>query len=228
MFLKSGVMGEGGMEEPTDRGTPQGGVISPLLANIYLDKIDKGWKPYNRFGRLIRYADDMIIISKYKGTGFIHKLREMTSALGLTLQEGKTRVVDPEKERFDFLGFSYKKERSKRTGSNTTYIWPTQEAERNIINRVKEIVDYRKKADIGEIIRRLNPVIRGWVNYYKIGNSSKKFGKIRDYTGKRVRKYMRKRRQETGYGYKEYPKSYLYGQLGLYNNYRVEWTKAFK
>ena len=227
MFLKSGVMEEG-MIKSTDKGTPQGGVISPLMANIYLDKIDKGWKPYTKFSRLIRYADDMVLITRYKAGGFIHKLREITNTLHLTINEEKTRVVDPEKESFDFLGFSYKKGKSKRTGNRTTYIWPTQKAERNIINRVKEIVDYRKTADIDKVIKELNPVIRGWVNYYKIGNSSKKFGKIKDYTGKRVRKYMRKKRQRCGYGYKEYPTSYLYGQLGLFNNYKVEWTKTFK
>lgn len=226
-FLKSGVMEEG-MIKLTDKGTPQGGVISPLLANIYLDKIDKGWKPYNKFSRLIRYADDMIIISKYKGTGFIYKLKEMTNALALTLQEGKTKVVDPEKESFDFLGFSYKKEKSKRTGNKTTYIWPAQKAERDILRKVKEITERKRTQDIGEIVKVLNPVIRGWVNYYKIGNSSKKFGKVKYYIGKRVRKCMRKGRQKSGYGYKEYPESYLYQKLGLYKDYRVEGTNAFK
>jgi RNA-directed DNA polymerase len=227
MFLKSGVMEEG-MIKPTDKGTPQGGVISPLLANIYLDKIDKGWKPYNKFSRLIRYADDMVLVTKYKAGGFIHKLRERTAALHLTINEEKTKVVDPEKESFDFLGFSYKKGKSKRTGNKTTYIWPTQKAEKNILRKVKEITDRKRTQDIGEIVKELNPVLRGWVNYYKIGNSSKKFGKVKDYTGKRVRKYMRKKRQKFGYGYREYPKTYLYQKLGLYNNYRVEWTKAFK
>jgi len=228
MFLKSGVMEDGSFQKSIDKGTPQGGVISPLLANIYLDKIDKGWKPYNKFSRLIRYADDMILITKYKKSGFINKLKEKIEEIFLVLNEEKTKVVDPEKESFEFLGFTFIKIISRKTRRKTTYIWPTQEAEKNIREKVRKIVDYRRTVKIEKIISEINPVIRGWVNYYKIGNSSEKFGKVKDYIGKSVRKFMRKKRQKSGYGYKEYPYKYLYQQLGLYNNYKVEWANAFK
>ena len=109
-----------------------------------------------------------------------------------------------------------------------TYFWPSQKAERSIREKVREITNPARPIKVQEVIEQLNPAIRGWVNYFKIANSSKKFGKVRLYAAKKVRKFMRKRRNKSGHGYKKYPDDYLYNKLGLYRDYRLSCTKALR
>jgi len=225
LFLKAGVMEEGQIKID-ERGTPQGGVISPLLANIYLDQIDKGWKPLNKFAHLVRYADDVVILTRYATDKVFGRFQRLTANLKLRLNQKKTRIVDAEKESFDFLGYSFKRALNQKRTRIATYFWPSHKAERSIKEKIRKITNPARPIREGRIIKELNPVIRGWVNYFKIANSSKKFGKIRLYTANKVRKFMRRRRGKSGYGYKEYPDDYLYNRLGLYRNYRLSWTKA--
>lgn len=225
LFLKAGVM-EQGQAKVDEKGTPQGGVISPLLANIYLDQIDKGWKPLNKFAHLIRYADDVLILTRYGTEKVFGRLQRLTASLKLRLNQKKTRIVDAEKESFDFLGYSFKRAPNRGKTKMATYFWPSQKAERSVKEKIRKITNPARPIKIEWIIKELNPVLRGWVNYFKIANSSKKFGKIRLYAAKKVRKFMRRRRGKSGYGYKEYPDDYLYNRLGLYRDYRLSWTKA--
>ena len=227
LFLKAGVMD--GFDRWTDsKGTPQGGVISPLLANIYLNNIDKGWKPLNNSARLIRYADDLVIMSKYRSQETMAKLKEIVTRLKLRLKQSKTRILNAECETFDFLGFTFIK--ALKRGSKdkrTAYFYPSHKAENAIRGRIRKIVDYRRPVKVEQLVNELTPVLRGWVNYFRTANSSKKFVKIKFYTAQRVRKFMRRRRMRSGYGYKPYPDTYLYEKLGLYNDYRLSWAKAF-
>lgn len=227
LFLKAGVMY--GFDRWTDsKGTPQGGVISPLLANIYLNNIDKGWKPLNNSARLIRYADDLVIMTKYHSQEAMAKLEEIVTQLKLRLKQSKTRILNAECETFDFLGFTFIK--ALKRGSKdkrTAYFYPSHKAENAIRKRIRKIVDYRRPVKVENIVNELTSVLRGWVNYFRSANSSKKFVKIKFYTARRVRKFMRRRRMRSGYGYKPYPDTYLYERLGLYNDYRVSWAKAF-
>ena len=226
LFLEAGIMD--GLERWTDiKGTPQGGVISPLLANIYLNNIDKGWKPLNNSARLIRYADDLVIMTKYHSEETMAKLKEIVTHLKLRLKQGKTRILNAEDEPFDFLGFTFIK--ALKRGSKDkriTYFYPSHKAENAIRRKIRQIVDYRRPAKVEQLVKELTPVLRGWVNYFRIANSSKKFGKVRFYVAQRIRKFMRRRRQKAGYGYKQYPDTFLYPKLGLYNDYRVCWAKA--
>lgn len=226
LFLKAGVMENKGISKD-DKGTPQGGIISPLLANIYLDNIDKGWKSINNVARLIRYADDLVIITKYKAEGYKVKLEQIVRGMKLRLKAKKTRVINPNKEGFDFLGYRFVRAVNRKTSKMSTYYFPSTKAVNAIKERIRQVVDYRRPAKVEWIISELNPVLRGWVNYFRIGNSSRKFGKVRYYVAQRIRKFMRRQRHRGGYGYKEYPDSYLYKELKLYNDYRVSWTKAF-
>jgi len=225
LFLKAGVM-EQGQVKVDEKGTPQGGVISPLLANIYLDQIDKGWKPLNKFAHLIRYADDVLILTRYGTEKVFGRFQRLTASLKLRLNQKKTRIVDAEKESFDFLGYSFKRAPNRGKTKMATYFWPSQKAERSVKEKIRKITNPARPIKIEWIIKELNPVLRGWINYFKIANSSKKFGKIRLYAAKKVRKFMRRRRGKSGYGYKEYPDDYLYNRLGLYRDYRLSWTKA--
>ena len=227
LFLKAGVMEQGEVKK-SETGTPQGGVISPLLANIYLDQVDKGWKPLNKYARLIRYADDLVIMTKYNAQKLFPKLQTLTANLKLKLNPKKTRIVNAQEESFDFLGFSFKKALNRQRTKKAAYYWPSQKAEKAIKEKVRKITNPKRPIKVEQVVSELNPVIRGWVNYYKIANSSKKFGKIRLYTANKVRKFMMRRRNRSGYGYKRYPGEYLYSKLGLYRDYRLSWMKALR
>ena len=226
LILKAGVVTEDNRIHKDTKGTPQGGAVSPLLANIYLNNIDKGWKPITNTARLIRYADDLLILSKYKADGYKIKLEQMVNKLKLSLKPQKTRVLNANQEGFDFLGFRFVRGINSRTHKLTTYYFPAQKAVNNIRQRIRQVADHRcpKKAEI--IARELTPILRGWVNYFKVANSSRIFGKVRYYAAQRMRKFICRRGQRSGYGYKHYPDKYLYGRLGLYNDYRVLWAKA--
>ena len=226
LFLKAGVM-ENNDRRTDDKGTPQGGVISPLLANIYLNNIDKGWKPLNNTARLIRYADDLVIMTKYRSEKTMAKLEEIVTRLKLRLKQNKTRIFNAESEMFDFLGFTFIRDLNRNKDKRTTYFYPSHKAENAIRGRIRRIVDYRRPVKVEQAVKELTPVLRGWVNYFRIANSSKKFGKVKFYVAQRIRKFMRRHRQKAGYGYKQYPDTFLYQKLGLYNNYRVPWAKTF-
>jgi len=227
LFLKAGVLEQGEMKR-NEIGTPQGGVISPLLANIYLDQIDKGWKPFNRFARLIRYADDLVILTKYNEQKLLFRLQQLTAKLKLRLNSEKTRIVNAQEESFDFLGFSFMKALNPQKTKRVAYWWPSKKAEKVIKEKVRKITNPARPIKAEQVIKELNPVIRGWVNYYRQANSSKKFGKIKWYIANKVRKFMRRRRNKSGYGYKEYPEDYLYKRLGLYRDYRLSWMKTLR
>ena len=227
LFLKAGVM-EQGEKKIDETGTPQGGVISPLLANIYLDQIDKGWKPLNRYARLVRYADDLVILTKYGEEKLLSRLDQLATKLKLKLNAEKTRIVDAEEESFDFLGYSFRKALNRTKTKKAVYFWPTQKAEKAIKEKVRKITNPARPIKVEQVVKELNPALRGWVNYYRIGNSSKKFDKIKLYVANKVRKFMRRRRGKSGYGYKEYPRDYLYKRLGLYRDYRLSWAKALR
>ena len=226
LFLKAGVM-EGKDRWTDNKGTPQGGVISPLLANIYLNNIDKGWKPLNNSARLIRYADDLVIMTKYRSEMIKAKLEEIVTRLKLRLKQSKTRILNAEYEHFDFLGFTFIKDLNRNKDKRTTYFYPSHKAENAIRRRIRQIVDYRRPVKVENIVKELTPVVRGWVNYFRIANSSRKFGKIKFYTAQRIRKFMRRHRGKVGYGYKQYPDTFLYQKLGVYNDYCVSWAKTF-
>lgn len=226
LFLKAGVM-EGKDRWTDDKGTPQGGVISPLLANIYLNNIDKGWRPLNNTARLIRYADDLVIMTKYNSGRIMAILEERITRLKLRLKQKKTRILNAQEEAFDFLGYTFIKALNRNKDKRTTYFYPSHKAENAIRRRIRQIVDYSRPVKVEQIVKELVPVLRGWVNYFRIANSSRKFGKIRFYTAQRIRKFMRRHAGKAGYGYKEYPDAFLYQKLGLYNDYRVSWAKTF-
>lgn len=226
LILKAGVVTEDNRISKDTKGTPQGGAISPLLANIYLNNIDKGWKPITKTARLIRYADDLLILSMYKADGYKIKLEQMVNKLKLNLKPQKTRILNANQEGFDFLGFRFVRKVSPKTNRLTTYYFPAQKAVKTIKQRIRQVVNYRRPKKAEVIAQELTPILRGWVNYFRIANSAKTFGKVRYYTAQRMRKFICRQGHRSGYGYKSYPDKYLYGKLGLYNDYAVSWTKA--
>ena len=207
-------------------GTPQGGVISPLLANIYLNVLDSNWQMKNYSERkglnahLIRYADDLLILTNKRATEPMRLLESELKQLGLELNSKKTRIISAEETTFDFLGFSFRKRLNREKTKRVAFFFPSAKAQKVIRAKVKEITR-NKPVKVSEVVKELNPVLRGWVNYFQIGNSTTTFNKIREYTGMKVRGFIRRRQVKHGYGWKEITSDFLYGKLGLYYNWRV-------
>lgn len=195
-WLKAGVL-ENGAWTPTVEGTPQGGVISPLLANIYLHVLDMYWtQSYQNIGRLVRYADDLVVICYSKSDAQRAKkiIETILGKLKLTLHPTKTRVVDMNREGFDFLGFHFHKGKSLRTGNKFPMMWPSPKAMKSIRSKIRELTERRwLRRPLAEIIGQLNALIRGWRQYFRIGNAAKKLWAMDYYVASRLWKFFRSR-----------------------------------
>lgn len=184
-WLEAGVMEDGTVRE-TLAGTPQGGVISPLLANIYLNKLDRIWgEQCSQLGILVRYADDLVAMCRTASAGkeALRRIGMVMSQLGLTLHPEKTRMVDlgRGKESFVFLGCTIRKKRSIQRAPSKYYTqrWPSPKATKKLRNRVRELTSKRKSGkDVKQIIAELTPVLRGWGNYFRTGNADREFNKM--------------------------------------------------
>lgn len=195
-WLKAGVLDDGHWS-PTEVGSPQGGVISPLLANIYLHVMDMYWQTrYSHLGTLVRYADDFVIVcrSKHKVLRALEVVRHIMGKLKLELHPAKTRVVDLGREGFEFLGFHFHKLPSRRTGKLAPYLWPGHKAMNSVRSRIRQLTDRRRLCvPLTEVVASLNPVIRGWRTYFRIGNSSEKFQDLDRYVWQRLWRWVRAR-----------------------------------
>jgi RNA-directed DNA polymerase len=204
LWLEAGVMEDGVVRE-TVTGTPQGGVISPLLSNIYLHAFDRAFAARG-IGTLVRYADDWVALchSEHEAKVALEVAREVLAGLGLELHLDKTRVVDLRegREGFDFLGCHFRARVSGRLlerGICRYYLhrWPSARAMKRIRARIKALTDRRRRAgmkDIREVIADLNPVLRGWGNYFRTGNAANKFRQIDRHVTWRLRRLMIKRK----------------------------------
>jgi RNA-directed DNA polymerase len=211
-FLRSGILGEDGQLRNTATGTPQGGILSPLLANVALSVLDEhfaeAWQAagtsYQRFKRrqqgfatyrLVRYADDFVVL--VAGTAaHAADLREEVAAvlapMGLRLSEAKTRVCHID-EGFDFLGFRIQRRRKRGTAKRVVYTYPSKKALASIVGRVRMLTRRSSHPTLAALLRQLNPVLRGWCAYFRYGASKATFGYLDQYTWHRVVWWIRKR-----------------------------------
>jgi group II intron reverse transcriptase/maturase len=213
-----------------DKGTPQGGVISPLLANIYLDVLDTIWKlkkVQERLGaRLIRYADDFVVLCENNTERILRGIRAVLNSLELKLNEEKTKVAEVRQQDITFLGFSIGVKKSIRTGSEFPLIRPSKEALKHIKAEIKSLTDRTNLALPTEVvIRKLNEVVRGWVGYFRYGSCSRDMAKLKRYLEERVQTYLRHKHRKKGRGFMVYPYHYLYESLGLY---KIPTTAPYK
>jgi len=193
-WMKAGVLEEG-QQVSNKVGSPQGGVISPLLANIYLHVLDMYWaERYAMLGKLYRYADDFVIVCRTRQDAVraLEAIKWVMARLKLTLHPTKTRIVDMGEEGFDFLGFHFHKLRSKKSGKLLPYIWPSQKAIKAVREKIRQITARKRLSNpLEEVVKYLNRVIRGWRNYFRIGNSTKKFQDLDRYVWERLRRWVR-------------------------------------
>ena len=219
-WLQAGVI-ENGKYYPTEKGSPQGGVISPLLANIYLHVLDSYWENHKELGVIVRYADDAVIVCRTRKDAelaFEH-LKRMMTKLKLTLNPQKTKIVDMNKESFDFLGFRYQKFGKTKCGRKLPYMMPSKKAMKKVKDAIR-IITCRKSAYEGleQKVEKLNPLIRGWRNYFQHGNSTKRFKQLDEYVWMKLWRRVYYRRKQ-----KKYREHVLYGFRKWYATSGIEY-----
>jgi group II intron reverse transcriptase/maturase len=223
-WLKAGVL-EDGRREETEVGTPQGGVISPLLSNIYLHALDRIWQQRcAAIGVLVRYADDFVVLCRTEAQAreALRRVGLILQHLGLEAHPEKTRLVALEGGQggFEFLGCRLRKYRSVRyPGRMYLQRWPSPRSMKRLRSRIRELTDARRSGvkDVRVIIARLNPVLRGWGNYFRTGNATLKFNQIDHYVWQRLGLFMARRRglQDRHVAVSRWPFDWFRG-LGLY------------
>jgi group II intron reverse transcriptase/maturase len=211
------MVGRGG------QGTPQGGVISPLLANIYLHILDRVWERQGlerRLGaRLVRYADDVVILCRGATAGAMKWLEYVLGRLSLTLNADKTRTVNAYREGFEFLGFSFQMRRSRRTNNWYPHVEPSRRSRQRIKDQITALTHRRLTLlPLEDVIANVNPRLRGWVNFFHYKNCSASMGEVKRHVEERLRIHLRKRHQIRNWktGYQRFPTDYLYREVGLY------------
>ena len=173
-WLRAGVVEEG-LWRSTEVGSPQGGVISPLLANIYLHVLDRYWtERFSALGVLVRYADDFVIVcrGKVEAQQAMEIVQQIMARLKLQLHPTKTKLVNLKQEGFEFLGFHFQKVISKNSGKLVPLMWPGKKSMNAVRNQIRQRTDRSSLGTpLAEIVTHLNPIIRGWRNYFVVGHS---------------------------------------------------------
>ena len=204
-------------------GTPQGGVISPLLANLYLHLLDRIWERHRLAQRyraqMVRYADDLVICCAGNAEVPMQALRAVLDRLELTLNETKTRIVDARREGFDFLGFRFQLRRSRRSGKHYPHVEPSTRAIQRIKDRTRELTDRRRSpVPLPQMIGELNRTLRGWSNYFHYRNCSSVLSKVKMHVEERMRTQRRRRhkRHSRAAAYRRFPGRVIYGRYGVF------------
>jgi RNA-directed DNA polymerase len=217
------------------RGVPQGGVISPLLSNVYLNEVDKMLERAKRVTRYrqltlveyARFADDMVVLvnahpkQRWLRDMVEKRLREELGKLEVEVNEEKTHRVELSRgESFGFLGFEFRRVRS-HSGRWMPLYRPQMKKRTALLRRLKIIFRGLRSQPVTRVIEAINPVLRGWVNYFAMGHSSRCFSFIRNWVEQKIRRHLAKSRQRRGFGWKRWSRRWLYDALGLFDNYRV-------
>jgi RNA-directed DNA polymerase len=193
---------EQGSVRRTVAGSPQGGVVSPLLANVYLHRLDRAWR--GAYGTLARYADDALVMCRSKGQAVaaLARLTDLLAGLGLKPKLAKTRIVKLEVggEGVDFLGFHHRlvRSRARRGPNSVTFLarWPSRKAMQHARDRIRFMtMRARLAAPVEQVVQDVNLFLRGWAGYFRYGNSAHAFDKIRNYAVMRLALFLGKRYQ---------------------------------
>jgi RNA-directed DNA polymerase len=225
------------------QGVPQGGVISPLLSNIYLTEVDRMLeraKEATRNGKYTyveyaRFADDLVVLIDAHPRnvwllGAVNKrLREEFAKLQVEINEEKSRIVDLDRgESFGFLGFDFRRLRSTERQVWRAQYTPKIKKRTALLRKLKEVFRRYQSQPVDRVVQLINPVLRGWVNYFAVGYSSECFSFIKDWVEKKIRRHMGRSRNRRGFGWKRWSRRWLYEELKLFNGYRVRRATAPK
>jgi RNA-directed DNA polymerase len=227
-FLKAGILGEDQVERDTITGTPQGGILSPLLANIALSVLDdhfaEAWQAWgDTYGRtrrrrqglatyrLVRYADDFVVLvagTREHAEGLREEVAAVLRPMGLRLSETKTTIVHID-EGFDFLGFRIQRQRQQGSNKRFVYTWPSKKALASVKAKMRTLTRGGTNQPLAVLLRRINPVLRGWANYFRHGVSSVTFSYLDAFTWRRVICWLRHKHRRASW--KQLRRRYLPG-----------------
>jgi RNA-directed DNA polymerase len=231
LWLKAPVIGEDdkgvrktvGGGKSNRKGTPQGGVISPLLANCYLHLLDRIWQRHRFKGKLqahlVRYADDFVVMCRKEVEEPLKVVRQVLERLGLSLNESKTHIVDATQDSFDFLGFAIRMNRGMRTGKPYPHVCPSDKSLKKIKAKLTQMTRRElTPIPLEKIVGNVNRSLNGWVNYFHYRNSNQVMEKVKTHTEQRLRKHLMKRHKvkDRGIGEGRFPSVELYRRYGLY------------
>jgi RNA-directed DNA polymerase len=219
------------------QGVPQGGVISPLLSNLYLNEVDQMLERAKAVTRrerrtaveYARFADDLVILvdsgprQQWLRQAVEKRLREEFAKLQVEVNEEKSRIVELERGgSFGFLGFEFRRVRSRR-GRWMPLLLPKGKKRTALLGKLKEIFRGFRSQPVGEVIQKINPILRGWVKYFAIGHSSRCFSFIRNWVETKIRRHLARACQRRGFGWKRWSREWICGTLGLFSEYRVSY-----
>lgn len=233
LWLKSPIVEEDGRYtggNKNDKGTPQGGVISPLLANIYMNLLDRIVNnPSSYFSkngiRMIRYADDFILMSKHIEQEVIVAIHHYLDRMGLTINQQKSKLIKAKEESFDFLGFTFRFDRSIMfKGTRFWNIRPKDKSQQKIRQKINSKLKFIGHYSAEGVVRELNPIIRGWMNYYRIDKVSftqVPFRKLEDYLRIRLTRYYNRKSQRKSNLHKSQAFDLLVKEYGLIKPYKT-------
>ena len=218
------------------QGVPQGGVISPLLSNLYLTEVDRMLeraKETTRNGKYTyveyaRFADDLVVLIDAHPRnawllGAVNKrLREEFAKLQVEINEEKSRIVNLDRaESFGFLGFDFRRLRSMERQVWRPHYTPKVKKRTALLRKLKDVFRRYQSQPVDRVVQLINPVLRGWVNYFAVGHSSECFSFIKDWVEKKIRRHMGRSRNRRGFGWKRWSRRWLYEELKLFNGYQV-------
>jgi len=224
------------------RGVPQGGVISPLLSNIYLNEVDKMLERAKqvtrraKFGYIeyARFADDIVVLVdgfqkwKWLFNAAYKRLLDEFEKLDVQVNLDKTRTVDlTQDQTFSFLGFDYRRVKTL-SGVWGVRITPRMKARTALLQRLKDVFRRHRSQPVDRVIYLINPILRGWANYFRVGNSSRCFGYVKDWVERKIRRHLMSARKRRGFGWNRWSRAWLYDTLGLFNEYGVRQYQARK
>lgn len=217
------------------QGVPQGGVISPVLSNLYLNEVDRMLeraKENTRTGKYVhieyaRFADDLVILitapvrNDWLRKAVDKRLREELAKLQVQINEEKSRTVDLVRgESFGFLGFDFRRVRSLK-GKWRPQFTPKLKKRTALLQKLREVFRRYQSQPVSRVVENINPILRGWVNYFAIGHSSRCFQFVKRWVELKVRRHMMRARNRRGFGWERWSTQWLYDTLGLFNGYRV-------
>jgi RNA-directed DNA polymerase len=218
-----------------EKGVPQGGVISPVLSNLYLTEVDRMLEKAiatTRYGKYTsiqyaRFADDLVIlIDSHRRHDWLvraaeRRLREEVAKLRVEINEDKSRMVDLAKGgSFTFLGFEYRRILSRNGVWRPNYA-PKLKKRTALFAKLREVFRRSVSQPVGKVIEEINPILRGWANYFRVGHSNRCFSMVKQWVEKKIRRHLMRSRQRSGMGWKRWSREWIYGTLGLFNDYRV-------
>lgn len=230
MRLLNQMLKAGGKE-----GVPQGGVISPVLSNIYLNEVDRMLekaKETTREGKYThleyaRFADDVVILVDghhkwdWLWAGINKRLREELNKLQVHINEEKTKQLDLVKgDSFGFLGFDFRRLKTK-TGKWRVNYQPKMQARVKMMDKIRDVFKRHESQPLTRVRDLINPILRGWVQYFRIGHSSKAFGYVKDWLTKKIRRHLMRAKGKQGFGWKQWSTKGLYAKYNIYSNFKV-------